>query len=184
MKKYLQLLITMTFVGQACMHADGIKFNLDNATETLAAIYNPIKAIQINEISDTWLQNFETFITALTANAINKSKDLVGKQDMSLILTATSIQDISSEIISLYKSIKANFNALSTNKSLRNTFENTISTLSSRLRYEAPKINRTYMTPSKKLAQKILLQTIGFLINPVLYDIEQDLQLLDPSHFA
>ena len=179
MKKQIIVLSGLLLIGQShAMH------NTLNAQAVLTKLYAPTRSIAITDITYTWLKNLNTIINSITEEAMTKSKDIVGEQSTTLITTATTIRDITRDIITLYVNIKQNVDTLRTNTSVRSEYETRASYLIAKLSAEKEKINKTYVTVSKKQAQKLLQDTIDFLKSPLLTDIEQELQLLNPSYFA
>jgi len=152
-----------------------------NARTALTQLCTPIQTMNlpISRITDIWLNNLNNAITEITQYSIEKSKTIVGQQDMSLIGAATAVRDVTSEIITMYKHIRDNMFilVLPDNSLNRSQLQKSITELRYHLIVASQNINRSYLTPSKKEAQQALRDTITILITPILEYIEKQLNV-------
>lgn len=175
MKKYLLSLCALVSIGQCYSMS---------TYDALMKLYSPIHALPIEQITYTWLKNFKNIVAEIATNAIEKSKDALNRRDINLTAAATEISDISNEIFNLYMNIKINVEKLKKDGTARSLLSSNASLLTRQLTTISQKIGRSYITISKQQAQRSLQETIQFLKNPILTGIEQELELLNPTHFA
>ena len=175
MKKYMLSLCAMLSIGQC--------YSI-STHEALMKLYSPVHTLPIEKVTYTWLKNLSNVVAEITTQAIQKSKDSLGRQDTDLITTAINISDITNEIVTLYLNVKTNIEQLKNSSAARSKIATTVSLLMRKLNLASQKISRSYITISKQQAQRSLQETIRFLNSPILTGIEQELNLLNPQHFA
>lgn len=179
MKQYIFSLCAILSIGQC--HSMS---NYASPYNTLIHLYSPVKNLPIEQITYTWLKNLSSVIAEITTYAIEKSKNVLGKRDTNLTAVATEVSDITNKICKLYLNIKTNIQQLKTNSRARLDIASEVDNLTTQLTHANQKINQSHITISKQQAQKALQETIKFLKNPILTDIEQEIMLLNPQHFA
>src|SRR5437773_1606768 len=97
MKKQILILCTLLSIRQCYSMSKP-----SDARVALTRLYQPIKNLPIDKITDQWFKNWATIVTEITTYAVNSSKNILGKYDMDLVGTATEINAINADIIALY----------------------------------------------------------------------------------
>lgn len=179
-------LLLLLFVMQQCVAVNNIK-TLADVTKTLN---NSFMLIKNKEMSDVNIGIYSKFaleldqdIVEITNEAIKKSKDILGKQDVVLVQAAKVLRNISNDIIKMYMEIPRKITILKNDRQVRDGYLSHIGAILGRMKNEEIKIAKSYITISKKEAQKYLEEIIKFF-KRLLSDLEQEIDLLDPMHFA
>lgn len=167
MQKIIPFLLGLLFINTS-HSAPSKRIDVKN---TLHSLYAPVARLKIEKIPLQWLNNLNNIIQEITQQAIQKSKNLRGQQNMTLILAATVIRDVTQKIVLMYAEMTLqDINQIS--YLLQGYAE-----LKNQLIKEKKKINTIRFTKSEQDATQELIETINFLISPMLDRIEGALQI-------
>ena len=148
-----------------------------NELTRLTDCYEQINDRLTPEQFDNQLIKLNNIVLFLTGHAIQKSKNLIGQEDKSLVAAANTIRNLTVHSINIYKGVKINSKMLESNVNLQNEYQRKINNLIILLNRESKNISVNHITISKKEAQRILANIISFLSNYLLNDAEK--QLID-----